>query len=77
MAKDGLDDYNRHKSDRLVNNQEVDFLDHLLDLAGDRGQAVAALGMKMVAIFGGKVDADTSDEVFPVVESRERSAWGS
>ena len=27
MAKDGLDDYNRHKSDRLVNNQEVDFLD--------------------------------------------------
>ena len=26
-AKDGLDDYNRHNSDRLVNNREVEFLD--------------------------------------------------
>ena len=25
--KDGLDDYNRHKSDRLVNNREVELLD--------------------------------------------------
>ena len=44
----------------------------MLDSAADRGEVVAALGMKMVAVSAGKVDA-AFDEVFPaVVESKER-----
>ena len=48
-----------------------------MDLVGDRGKVVAGLGKKLVPVFGGKADADSSDEVFLVVESKERSTRGS